>query len=92
MLHFVFFVFVIFKKWKSESAGSALTNAILIIVLFAVGWSLSTMFAKLIFPAKGFGKELNLDTLSLLLLTAGEFFFYKIYYHDIFTSSGKETQ
>ncbi len=91
-IHFVFLFFIIYKKWKTESPTAALSNAILIIILFAVGWSISTMISKAIFPPEGFGKELNLDTLSLILLTIGEFFFYKFYYSDVFTSNGKEIQ
>ncbi len=92
LLHFIFLVFIVYKKWKEESASAGMMNAILIIVLFAVGWSLSAMIAKIIFPAEGFGKELNLDTLSLILLTIAEFFFYRFYYQDVFTSNGKEKQ
>ncbi len=92
LIHFVFLFYIIYIKWKTESPTAALSNAILIIILFAVGWSISTMISKAIFPPEGFGKELNMDTLSLLLLTTGEFFFYKFYYSDVFTSDGKETR
>jgi hypothetical protein len=92
LLHLTFIGFVFYKKYKSESTGDAVLNIILILVIFTVGWSLLAFILKFFVPAKGLGKEFNRDTITLTLLTIGEFFFYRIYYAPLFTSSGKEKQ
>lgn len=75
------FMLVIFtKKWQDESLSSAFTNLALIIILFAVGWSICTMAVKLIFPVKGFGIYYDADAISLTILSVIEYFFYKVYY------------
>ena len=55
-------------------------NVSLILILFAVGWTITGMIAKLIMEPKGLGLYYDRDTFSLTLLTIIEFFFYKIYY------------
>lgn len=79
-----------YKRSKKDSLGASFIDLILIIVIFSVGWSLSTMFSKLIFPSEGFGKVLNLNAISLILLSIVEFIFYRLYYKDFFSSNGKE--
>ena len=56
ILHLIFILFVIHKRWKTESFKSAIIDFIFIIVVFSVGWSLSTMFVKLFWDPIGFGK------------------------------------
>lgn len=82
-LHFVFGCFVFYKKWKTESPVSGIINVIFLIIIFAVGWSLSTMFVKLFFENEGFGKHFDRDTISLTLLSLVEFFFYRKYYKGL---------
>lgn len=89
-LHFVFLIVIFTIKWQRESVGSAFINLAFIILLFAVGWSLSTMFVKLLMEPDGFGIYLDRDTFSLLLLTIVEFFFFKGYYKKDFTEDDKE--
>jgi len=55
-------------------------NISLILILFAVGWTITGMIAKLFMEPKGLGLYYDRDTFSLTLLTMIEFFFYKIYY------------
>jgi uncharacterized membrane protein YhdT len=80
--HLVFISVIFTKKWQDESIGSAFTNLALIIILFAVGWSISTSVVKLIIDSKGFGIQFDSDTISLTLLTIAEYFFYKFYYSE----------
>jgi len=91
LLHIIFIGVILYKKTKKESFGSSLIDLALIIVLFSVGWSLSAMFVKIFFSPVGFGKYFDRDSIALSFLTIVEFFFYKFYYKDLFTtSSGKE--
>ena len=80
--HLIFILIVFTKKWQNESLGSAFTNLALIIVLFAVGWSIATAVVKLFIDSKGFGIQFDSDTISLTLLSIVEYFFYKFYYHE----------
>ena len=82
LLHLIFTFFVSYKKWKLDSPSSAFIDLVLIIIIFSVGWSVTTMFAKLIWEPEGFGKYFDRDTIALFLLTIAEFFFYRIYYRD----------
>jgi len=88
--HFIFLAFIVYKKWKTESASSALINALLIIILFSVGWSVTTMLAKMIFDPAGLGEYYKRDDISLTLLALAELFFYKFYYgKEKITAAGK---
>lgn len=80
--HLVFMCVIFTKKWQDEKLSSAFINLALIIVLFAVGWSIATSVVKLIFDQKGFGIQFDADTISLTLLSIVEYFFYKFYYRD----------
>lgn len=80
--HLVFMLIVFTKKWQEESISSAFINLGLIIVLFAVGWSIVTAVAKIFIEPKGFGIYFDSDTISLTILTLIEFFFYKSYYGE----------
>lgn len=91
LIHFIFVIFIFVKRSKTDSISSAFIDLILIIVLFSIGWSLSTMFCKLFWEPIGFGKHFDRDTIALTLLTILEFFFFRFYFKDLLTtSSGKE--
>jgi len=81
-IHLVFALVIFTKKWQSENLKSGFLNLGLIAVLFAVGWSITGIIAKLVMDSKGLGLYFDRDTFSLTLLTIGEFFFYRIYYKE----------
>jgi hypothetical protein len=83
-LHLIFALIVFTKKWQEENVSAAFLNIALIAILFAVGWSISGIIAKLVMEPKGFGIFLDRDTFSLIILTIGEYFFYSFYYKEIF--------
>lgn len=80
--HLVFTAYIFTKKWQDESLSSAFINLALVVILFAVGWSIATSVVKIFFDQKGFGIQFDADTISLTLLTIAEYFFYKFYYAD----------
>lgn len=80
------------KKWQDEGLQSGFLNIALIGILFAVGWTISGMIAKLVMEQEGLGIYYDRDTFSLTLLTIAEYFFYRFYYKDTFTEAGKEIQ
>jgi phosphoglycerol transferase MdoB-like AlkP superfamily enzyme len=97
-IHFIFALIIFTKKWQEENTSTAFLNIALIGILFAVGWSITGIIAKLIMEPQGLGTFFDRDTFSLLLLTIGEYFFYRIYYKEKSSedetpiADGKETQ
>ncbi|HEX9250916.1 MAG TPA: hypothetical protein VF870_01685 [Ignavibacteriaceae bacterium] len=95
---FIFFVHLIFglviftKKWQDENLTAGFLNITLILILFAVGWAITGIVAKLVMEPKGFGMQFDRDTFSLTLLTIIEFFFYKFYYQEDPIAADKEKQ
>lgn len=95
---FIFFVHLIFalviftKKWQDENLSAGFLNIALIGILFAVGWTITGIAAKLIMEPKGLGMQFDQDAFSLTLLTIVEFFFYKFYYHEDPTAGDKGKQ
>ena len=90
-IHIIFVIYIFRKRYITDSLGSAFIDLILITIIFSVGWSLATLITKLFWDPTGFGEHFDRDTISLTILTIGEFFFYKFYFKDLFsTSSGKE--
>jgi hypothetical protein len=84
-----------FLKYRREGVGEALLAVAFVVIIFSVGWTLTTMVAKIIFPSelaarwisgmqdssfsRALAKELTIDTLALLLLVVSEGFFYYFY-------------
>lgn len=91
-VHLIFALVVYTKKWQDESVSMALLNVGLIGILFSVGWGITTMIAKSLMEAEGFGVQFDRDTFALTLLSIAEYFFYKMYYRDLFTEDDTEKQ
>lgn len=89
--HLIFILYIFTKKWQDESLSSAFINLALIIILFSVGWSITTSVVKIFFESKGFGLHFDSDTIALTLLSIIEYFFYRFYYREKeVTEDGKE--
>ena len=95
--HIVFVAVIFTKKWQDESLTAAFINLALIVILFTIGWSISTSVVKLVIDSKGFGIQFDADAISLTILAIGEYFFYRFYYKEdhteeiISTEDDKET-
>jgi hypothetical protein len=89
--HFIFILLIFTWKWQKDGISGAIMNVSLILVIFAVGWTITGMIAKFVMEPKGFGLYYDRDTFSLTLLTIIEFFFYRIYYNRP-TAADKGTQ
>jgi len=90
LLHIILTVYVFIKKQKLDSLSAAFIDLILIIIIFTVGWSISTMICKIFWKPIGFGEYFDRDTIALTILTIGEFLFYRIYYKNINTDELKK--
>jgi hypothetical protein len=89
-VHLTFSLIVFTKKWQDENLSSGFVNLALIGILFAVGWSITGMIAKMLMETKGFGLYFDRDTFSLTILSIGEFLFFRMYYSDLFSEAGTE--
>lgn len=85
--HIIFALVVFTKKWQDENLKSGFINLTLIGILFAVGWSISGIIAKLIMKPEGLGIYYDRDAFSLTMLSVAEYFFYKFYYKEEPTSA-----
>lgn len=122
-MHLVFILYIFIKKTKKENVSAGLISTVFIIIIFAVGWSLTSFFANNIIPQSFYDfmvkklqpvielianvsgsflpkplinpneswKEINGNSLGLILLTIAEIFFYRFYYKDLWktTEDGK---
>ena len=91
-IHFLFALIIFTKKWQDDSFSAGLLNVGLIAILFSVGWTITGMISEFIMSPKGLGIFFTRDDFSLTLLSLAEFFFYKMYYKDVFTGDDTETQ
>ena len=89
-VHFIFSLIIFTKKWQDENLSAGFLNIALIAILFAVGWTITGMIAKLVMEPKGLGMQFDRDTFALSLLTIVEYFFYKFYYKEAPTANDKE--
>jgi hypothetical protein len=90
--HLVFTLVIFTKKWQDEGTAGAFLNIALVGILFSVGWSITGIIAKAVMEQEGFGIYFDRDTFSLALLTAGEYFFYRMYFKDLFSAEKKVTE
>ncbi len=91
-VHFIFSLLVFTKKWQDENLSAGFLNIALIAILFAVGWTITGIVAKLVMEPKGLGMQFDRDTFSLTMLTIAEFFFYKFYFKEDPIASDTEKQ
>jgi len=64
------------KRWQEANWKEGLLAVGFLVLVFSVGWTMSTFLVGLMIGEKGFGVWLDRDTLSLVLLTVMETVFY----------------
>jgi hypothetical protein len=76
-LHVVAAATLFTKRWQDSDVKEGLLAVAFLLLVFSVGWSISTVIVKLFMDEKGFGIWFDRDTASLVLLTMveGPFFF-----------------
>ncbi|MBI1807794.1 MAG: hypothetical protein HYR76_12160 [Ignavibacteria bacterium] len=75
-IHTIAAVTVYTRRWQESDWKEGLLAVGFLVLIFGVGWSMSTFVLKLFVNEKGFGLWLDRDALSLLLLTVMEGVFY----------------
>ncbi len=95
ILHFITAGYAFFSRKKTGGLSEGLLAVAFIGIVFAVGWTIATMLTNLLFTPEFFikwyyhqtdslflrtlRKEINRDTISLLILTFGELGFYYLF-------------
>jgi hypothetical protein len=95
LIHFIFLVYV-FVVYRKESTADGFLGIAFVGIVFAVGWTIATILTNILFTPEWFikwywqpldswvvrtiRKEINRDTISLLILTCGEIVFYSFYF------------
>ena len=81
-VHIVAMVTMFTKRWQEEDLSEGFLVVFFMVLIFFVGWSITTFLMKLLMEKEGFGVFFNRDAASLLLLTVGETVLYYFYLRD----------
>lgn len=77
-IHVIAAVAVYTKRWQEADWKEGLLAVGFVVLIFGVGWSMSTFVLKLFVNEKGFGLWLDRDAISLLFLSVMEGVFYSL--------------
>ncbi len=78
-IHIIAAAAVFSKRWQDDGWGEAFLALGFMGVIFAVGWSVTTVILNFFIEKEGFAPWFDRDTMSLLLLTILEAVFYIAY-------------
>ncbi|MBU0558033.1 MAG: hypothetical protein KJ799_05330 [Bacteroidetes bacterium] len=67
LLHIIFAIVLFWKFYKYEGKSAAFQNLLFIVLIFAIGWPIATMIAKLLFTSDGLGIPLDVDKISITI-------------------------
>ncbi|MFA6456856.1 MAG: hypothetical protein WCW40_08550 [Bacteroidota bacterium] len=81
-LHIVGLTAAFTSEYQKEGISAGVLTAAFIILIFSVGWSISSFILKYLIAEPGFGIWLNRDALSLIILTVVEGIFYWMYFRE----------
>ncbi len=81
-IHIVGITAAFTSEYQKEGLSAGFLSVGFFVLIFSVGWSISSFFLKYLIGPPGFGIWLNRDTLSLVILTVCEGFFYFYYFKD----------
>ena len=81
-IHIVAFTASFTKEYQREGMGAGFLNLGFMVLIFSVGWSISSFTLRYLMNDHGFGLWCNRDDLSLLFLSFGEALFYFYYYRE----------
>jgi hypothetical protein len=79
-IHIIVAVAILTKRWQESGTADSLLAVGFMVLIFGVGWSVSTVFLKFLFEKKGLAVWFDRDAMSLVLLTLMEAVFYWAYY------------
>ncbi|MHB1050261.1 MAG: hypothetical protein ACYC09_09295 [Bacteroidota bacterium] len=81
-IHIIAVVYFFTREYQKEGTGAGVLTVAFMALIFSVGWSICTFALKYIMEPEGFGRWLDRDALSLMILTIGETIFYYYYFRE----------
>jgi hypothetical protein len=75
-LHVILLSAAFTYRWQEEGVKEGMLAVFFVVVIFFVGWSMSSFILRATMQPEGLAAWLDRDTLSLLLLAIGEAVFY----------------
>lgn len=75
-IHVVAAVTIFTRRWQEDGLKEGILGVLFLLLIFSVGWSISTFIMKLFLDERGFGIWLDRDASSLVLLTLLEVVFF----------------
>ena len=79
-IHIIGFTYAFTREYQREGLSAGFLTLGFLVLIFSVGWSISSFVFKYLIDESGFGIWLNRDALSLVALSAGEGFLYYFYF------------
>ncbi|MFI5252835.1 MAG: hypothetical protein ACHQQQ_10430 [Bacteroidota bacterium] len=64
------------RRYQEGGWGEGILGVAFVVLIFSVGWSMTTIFAHWLMEPKGFGIWFDRDAFALVLLTVLEAIFY----------------
>jgi uncharacterized membrane protein len=81
-IHIIAITYFFTREYQKEGVSAGLLTVGFMALIFSVGWSISTFALKYLIEPEGFGRWLDRNALSLLILTFAEIFFYSRYFRE----------
>lgn len=75
-IHIISILYAFTKNWQNGTLKDGFLAVGIILLMFSIGWAITSTLAALIMPAKWNTIFFNKDTLSLILLLIPESIFY----------------
>lgn len=79
-IHIIGFTYAFTREYQREGISAGFLTLGFLVLIFSVGWSISSFAFKYLVDEAGFGIWLNRDALSLLALSVGEGLLYYFYF------------
>lgn len=81
-LHIVGLTAAFTSEYRKEGLSAGFLNVGFFVLIFSVGWTISTFALKHLVGAEGWATWMDRDAMSLVLLSAGEAVFFFFYFSD----------
>jgi len=81
-IHIIAMAYFFTREHQKEGLSAGFLTLGFMVLIFSVGWTISTMAVKQVMEPEGFGHWLDRDAMSLLLLTIGEAVLYFYYFRE----------
>lgn len=79
-IHIIGFTYAVTREYQREGLSAGLLTLGFLVLIFSVGWSISSFVFKYLVDEAGFGIWFNRDAIALVALSIGEALLYYFYF------------